>query len=257
MVPVCASAEGSDLSRFFKTWAAIAVVLFALAASDMTAQTTGVALPAKISDPSPDAVSSRTWEFGPFAQGGTGVGDRFNYQFFSLGFQAGRNLTPIIHAGPFTGRFEMDVNIMPLWQAYTPSPYTVVTTTPSGTETQHYGGGVFRGVSVTPVTFRWNFRPASRRFMPWFQAAAGCIYTTHKFPPDLEVPKGTPGGTSVFNFSPQGGIGFHYFKRQDRFKDRSFDLGLNAIHISSASLGDRNPGVNASLWVQIGYTWWK
>ena len=195
----------------------------------------------------------RTWEFGPFTQGGTGVGDRFNYQFFSLGIQAGRNLTPIIHAGPFTGRFEMDVNIMPLWQAYTPSPYSVVVTTPDGPVTENHGGGVFRGVSVTPVTFRWNFRPTSRRFMPWFQAAAGCIYTTHKFPPDLEVPKGTPGGTSVFNFSPQGGIGFHYFKRDNR----SFDLGLNAIHISSASLGDRNPGVNASLWVQIGYTWWK
>jgi hypothetical protein len=29
------------------------------------------------------------------------------------------------------------------------------------------------------------------------------------------------------------------------------------VHISSASLGDRNPGVNASIQVQVGYTIWK
>jgi len=29
------------------------------------------------------------------------------------------------------------------------------------------------------------------------------------------------------------------------------------VHISSASLGDRNPGVNASVQVQLGYTFWK
>jgi hypothetical protein len=38
---------------------------------------------------------------------------------------------------------------------------------------------------------------------------------------------------------------------------RSIDLGVNGVHISSASLGDRNPGVNASLQIQVGYTWWK
>jgi hypothetical protein len=62
-----------------------------------------------------------------------------------------------------------------------------------------------------------------------------------------------PGGTSVWNFSPQGGGGVHWFTGSKR----SIDLGLNAVHISSASLGDRNPGVNASLQVQVGYTWWK
>ena len=40
-------------------------------------------------------------------------------------------------------------------------------------------------------------------------------------------------------------------------EERSIDLGINAVHISSASLGDRNPGVNASIQVQIGYTFWK
>jgi hypothetical protein len=115
------------------------------------------------------------------------------------------------------------------------------------------GGGTYTGVSLTPVIFRWDFLTRSRRFQPWFQGAGGLIYTTHKFPPEILVPHGTPGGTSVWNFSPQGGIGFHYFTRPSR----SIDLGVNAVHISSASLGDRNPGVNASIQVQLGYTFWK
>jgi hypothetical protein len=152
---------------------------------------------------------------------------------------------------------------MPLWQAYTPAPHQeefpcVV----SGQNTNcllPVGGGTFRGVSLTPVIFRWNFLTKSRRFQPWFQGAGGLIYTTHKFPPNiLSTPTvngvpGIDGGTSVWNFSPQGGIGVHWFTRPKR----SIDLGVNGVHISSASLGDRNPGVNASIQVQLGYTFWK
>jgi hypothetical protein len=122
-----------------------------------------------------------------------------------------------------------------------------------------YGGGTFRGVSLTPVILRWNFLTRSRRVQPWVQAAGGLIYTTHKFPPNYGSAQvdGQPvlvdGGTSVWNFTPQGGGGFHYFIRPKR----SIDVGVNAVHISSASLGDRNPGVNASIQIQVGYTFWK
>jgi len=203
--------------------------------------------------PSSDPRVSGKWELGPFAMGGSGVGDRSDYQFFALGFQVGRVLTPVIHAGPLSGRFELGANVMPLWQAYTPAPHSEVVTSGGQTSTVQIGGGTFTGLSVTPVIFRWNFATRSKRFMPWFQGAGGFIYTTEKFPPTIEVPKGTPGGTSVYNFSPQGGVGFHYFIRPRR----SIDFGLNAVHISSASLGDKNPGVNASLQMQVGYTWWK
>ena len=196
---------------------------------------------------------SRKWEFGPFLNYGNGVGDRTDFHFFAAGFQAGRTLTPIIHAGPLTGRFEFGANVMPLFQAYTPAAHTDIVDTPNGPLTQNIGGGTFTGASITPVVFRWNFHPESRRLMPWFQAQAGVLYTTHKFPPTIEVPEGTPGGTSVWNFRSGAGIGFHYFTRPRR----SVDFALNAEHISSASLGDRNPGVNASLQFQVGYTWWK
>jgi hypothetical protein len=196
---------------------------------------------------------ARSWEFGPFANGGTGVGDRSDFQFFSAGFQLAKPLTPVLHAGILTGQFEFGGNAMPLWQAYTPAPHEQTYNCAGEPCELPVGGGTYRGVSLTPVILRWNFLTRSRRFQPWFQGAGGLIYTTHKFPPDVLVPQGTPGGTSVWNFSPQGGIGFHYFTRAKR----SVDVGVNAVHISSASLGDRNPGVNASMQVQVGYTFWK
>jgi hypothetical protein len=202
---------------------------------------------------------ARSWEYGPFLNWGTGVGDRSDYKFFWGGFQIGKPITPVIHAGKLSGQFELSGNIMPLWQAYTPAPHeqTFSYPCPGGGGTCSYvapeGGGTYYGVSLTPAIFRWNFLTSSRRFQPWFQGAGGLIYTTHKFPPDQLVPQGTPGGTSVWNFSPQGGAGLHYFVRPKR----SIDVGINAVHISSASLGDKNPGVNASIQIQVGYTYWK
>ena len=199
------------------------------------------------------------WEYGPFLNFGTGVGDRSDFKFFWGGVELGRTLTPVIHAGVLSGQFQLAGNIMPLWQAYTPAAhlqqYTCIT--PGGVEVPCQlptGGGTFRGVSLTPVIFRWDFLTHWRRIQPWFQGAGGLIYTTHKFPPNILTNKalGINGGTSVWNFSPQGGGGVHYFLRGGR----SVDVGINAVHISSASLGDRNPGVNASLQFQIGYTWW-
>lgn len=196
----------------------------------------------------------KSWEFGPEANWGTGVGNRDTFRFFWSGFQMGKVLTPVVHAGMFSGQFELGGNINPLWLAFTPPPHIAqFPVRGGGSYSAPEGGGTYHGVSLTPVIFRWNFLTRSSRFQPWFQAAGGLIYTTHKFPPDQLVPHGTPGGTSVWNFAPQGGVGFHYFLRHQR----SIDFGVNAVHISSASLGDRNPGVNASIQLQAGYTFWK
>lgn len=196
------------------------------------------------------AHQQRTWEYGPFINYGNGLGDRSDFKFLSAGFQLGRQLFP----GTHSGSFEFGANIMPLWQAYTPAPHmqpVIIGGVNYGAAP--YGGGTYRGVSITPVIFRWNFPTWWERIQPWVQGAGGVIYTTHKFPPDELVVHGTPGGTSVWNFSPQGGGGIHIFTRSRR----SIDVGVNGEHISSASLGDKNPGVNASIQVQVGYTFWK
>lgn len=200
----------------------------------------------------------RSWEMGPIVYFGQGTGNRDQDRFFSAGFQIGKPLTPVLHAGILSGQFELGGNIQPFWQAYTPAPHTQLYKCGSqdGEPVPCYlpvGGGTFTGFSLTPVIFRWNFLTRSQRVQPWFQGAGGLIYTTHKFPPDVLLPHGLPGGTSVWNFSPQGGIGIHWFTGPKR----SIDIAVNGVHISSASLGDRNPGVNAMVQIQAGYTWWK
>jgi len=201
---------------------------------------------------------NRSWEYGPFINWGTGVGNRSDFKFLSGGVQLGKPLSPVVHAGIFSGQFEFGGNIMPLWQAYTPAPHlqAATCTDRNGAPvscTLQYGGGTFYGVSLTPVILRWNFLTSNRRIQPWFQGAGGLVYTTHKFPPNFLSSPTINGGTCVWNFEPQGGFGVHYFTRPKR----SIDLGVNGVHISSASLGDRNPGVNASIQVQVGYTVWR
>lgn len=206
----------------------------------------------------------RNWAYGVFGNYGVGVGERSAYKFLWAGFHMSKPLSPVVQAGLFSGQFEFGGEIMPLWQSYTPAPHLQPVNC-VGTDGQAescllpFGGGTFRGVSLEPVILRWNFLTKSRHFQPWFQGAGGLIYTTHKYPPNFQstptvngVP-GIDGGTSVWNFTPQGGFGVHYFTRAKR----SIDLGVNAVHISSASLGDRNPGINASIQIQAGYTFWK
>lgn len=201
-----------------------------------------------------------SWEISPFVNYGRGIGgNRSQYSFFWAGVEAGKVLTPVIHAGIFSGQFQYAANILPLWLAFTPAPHNELFTCSSNDQPVPcylpVGGGTFHGVSITPVILRWNFLTHAHRLQPWFQGAGGLIYTTHKFPPNIlsNPALGIDGGTSVWNFSPQGGVGVHYFTGTGR----SIDVGVNAVHISSASLGDRNPGVNASLQVQVGYTFWR
>ena len=112
---------------------------------------------------------------------------------------------------------------------------------------------------MTGVGFAVGFRSQ--------QGAGGLLWTNHKYPAYGGVPicttacttttsygdNGPNDDTSVWNFTPQFGVGAHYFLNAHR----SVDLGANAIHISSASLGDRNPGINASVQFTLGYSWWK
>lgn len=205
--------------------------------------------------PAEGTLSKLPWEWGPFFQGGKGVGDRSDFTLLSAGVRLGKVITDEHLPGILRGQFEYAGELIPYWQALTPPPHEqVVYFTIDGQQYFYeapFGGGTFHGVSLMPIILRWDFK-AHGRIAPFFQGAGGLIYTTHKFPPDQLVVHGTPGGTSVWNFSPQGGVGIQYFLSPQR----SIMFSANAIHISSASLGDKNPGVNASVQFQIGYTFW-
>ena len=200
----------------------------------------------------------RPLEIGVIAQGGFGLTDnRGGFKFLMAGVHAGKVLTPNIGPGPLHGNFEYAVEVFPFWQSYTPKFQRTMCTAPNTCSAPYTVGGTFTGASITPIILRWNFT-GSHRITPWFQGGGGVLWTNHKYPafggpPYNVVNNGPNSDASVWNFTPQAGIGAHYFIRPRR----SVDFGFNAVHISSSSLGDKNPGVNASLQFSLGYTWWK
>ncbi len=206
--------------------------------------------------PASAALATDPWELGVFFGGGVGVGDRSDFSFTNAGVRAGKVLTEPHLPGFLRGQFEYAVELLPYWQSFTPAggirPTRYSFNGQVGSLPLPYNGGTFTGVSITPIMLRWDLTP-HKRLAPYLQGAGGLLWTNHKYPPDVIVPEGTPGGTSVWNFTPQGGVGLHYFLRNRQ----AIDLQASAIHISSASLGDRNPGVNASVQFQIGYSWWR
>lgn len=199
---------------------------------------------------------TKPFEYGVFADGGLGTNNRDNYHFFNLGMHAGKVLTAPSGKGWLRGQFEYGVEVMPFWQAYTPVMERTNCYQAAAEMAYCTGGfktgGTYSGVSIVPIILRWNLTQG-RRWMPWVQGAGGMIWTNHKFPP--VGPRPAPGhlGTSVFNFTPQFGVGAHYFLRPRQ----SIDFSANAMHISNSSLGDANPGVNATVQFAVGYTWWR
>ena len=201
--------------------------------------------------------------YGVVFQGGFGITDnRGGFSFLQAGVHAGRVLTNNYGSGILRGNFEYAAELFPYWESFTPTFPRVSCTQPPGSAaiicSQPYTvGGTFHGVTLTPIILRWNFARHGK-LVPWAQAAGGVLWTNHKYPAYGSLAtnlatNGPNGETSVWNFTPQGGIGLHYFTRSNR----SIDFSANGEHISSASLGDRNPGVNASVQFTVGYSWWK
>lgn len=197
-------------------------------------------------DPVHDVMQHKPWDRGAFIDGGFGTTGETGDHFLNAGFRLGKVLTGAAGPGLLRGQFEFAIQLIPYWQSFTPkTTYSLTTGSPPQTREVTTGGN-YTGLSLTPVIFRWDM-VHWKRVMPWIQGGGGLIWTNHKFPPNGAR------GTSVWNFEPQGGVGIHYFVKPKQ----SITFGANAVHISNASLGDANPGVNATVQFQIGYTWWK
>ncbi len=184
------------------------------------------------------------WDRAVFMDGGFGTSGETSDHFLNAGVRLGKVLTEPALPGVLRGQFEYAIELIPYWQAFTPKQtYTLTTVNPPRLVTT---GGTYPGLSMTPIILRWNL-VRWKRVMPWVQGAGGLIWTNHKFPPNGSR------GTSVWNFEPQFGLGIHYFVKPGQ----AITFAANAVHISNASLGDANPGINATVQFQIGYTWWK
>ncbi len=174
-----------------------------------------------------------------------------NLNFYSGGVQLGRVLVRAGESRCFGGNGEAVVEILPFWDAVVPRQTVVLRAGPL-VESLHVPSISRHGASVTPLLLRWNFTRLvkSGRVVPYAQLGGGLLWTARKFP---NVSGGPTKTTSRINFTPQGALGAHVFVR-DR---QSVDWRVEAIHYSSAGIGDYNPGVGVTLQFGIGYSWWK
>jgi lipid A 3-O-deacylase len=207
--------------------------------------------------PMRETMSRNPWNWGVFFDGGASASVTPSSTYLSLGVRGGKVLTAPSGPGLLRGQFEYGFEVMPWWQARTATfeRYNLTATTNpniAAVSGPYQSGGTYNGISVTPVVLRWDLE-GSRRIMPFVQGGGGLIWTNHKFPPVGPFPAPGHQGTSVWNFTPQFGVGFQYFLKPRR----SITFNANAVHISDASLGDANPGENATVQFQIGYSWWK
>jgi hypothetical protein len=177
------------------------------------------------SDDDAAAIRREHWVTGVTAGGGVGLVDRTNVKFTRAGVRFGRVMTGEHGKGLMRGTFELDAEITPvdyvLWGGYR----------------DVYGFG------INPVVLKWNFT-SGRKMIPYLMTQNGMLHTKVKVP---------PGNTSTVNFTSGVGAGFNYFLKPGR----SVNFDVRAIHLSNASLGDHNPGVNAGLQFSVGYNWWK
>jgi len=182
-----------------------------------------------------------TFEFGVWAGGGTGVGERSQTKFFNTGVRLGKVLTGDFGPGFLHGNFEFVGDIVPLWLIWQDS--FRVRTDANGqpiaipVRERVYGG------SFHPVILKWNFT-RNKRVVPYIAAEGGVLFTKDDVPfPD----------TSNVNFTPGGDFGVQIFTKQRQ----AVVFSVHATHISNASMGDHNPGVNASVLFRLGYHWYK
>ncbi|HEX6772095.1 MAG TPA: acyloxyacyl hydrolase [Acidobacteriaceae bacterium] len=208
--------------------------------------------------PLQETMRDHPWNWGAFFSSGFSAGDKPSSSYLSVGVRAGKVLTEPHGRGLLRGQFEYSGEIMPWWQGRTDTftrfnLYATDDPNIAAISGPYKTGGAYNGISITPILLRWDFATGTRRILPLIQGGGGLIWTNHKFPPVGPFPAPGHQGTSVWNFTPQFGVGVQYFLRPKR----SITFNANAIHISNASLGDANPGVNATVQFQIGYSWWK
>ena len=168
-----------------------------------------------------DVLRHPGWNKGLFIGGGTSVASSPSGQSLLIGFRLGRVLTNEHGSGFLRGTFEMAGDIIPLDEYW-------------------IHGGQYAG-GINPFIAKWNFTSPCK-VAPYIAAVGGVLFSTRNLP---------PGDTAQINFTSGAEVGVQMFGKERN----SWDLAVKAYHLSNASIGNHNPGINASLQFMLGYTW--
>lgn len=182
---------------------------------------------------------SRPFSVTPWGGYGNGVGKAADWHFFEAGVRFGKVLTHEVGTGFFRGNLEFSGDAIPLYLVRQPvivqaAPNDFVRT---GATQTIYGGG------INPFVWKWNFT-RGKKIAPFAGIDGGVLFTSQDMPqPD----------TSVVNFASGAEFGAHFF----RSEKHAITLSGHVLHISNASIGNHNPGLNTTLHIRLGYTWFK
>ena len=175
--------------------------------------------------PATDSVQAlRTpgWNYGFYVGGSQSFANTPSAQTFLIAGRVGRVLIHELGSKALRGSFEMAIDIIPInefWIA---------------------GNSQYAG-AINPFIAKWNFT-GGKTVSPYLAAVGGVVFSPSNLP---------PGDTSQVNFTSGAELGAQWFHRPKQ----SWDFAVKIYHLSNASIGNKNPGINGAVQFMVGYTW--
>jgi lipid A 3-O-deacylase len=162
------------------------------------------------------------WNKGIFVGGSTSFANTPSAQTFLAGARFGRVLTHELGSNALRGSFEMAVDIIPINEFW-------------------IGGHAQYAAAINPFIAKWNFT-GGKSVSPYLAAVGGVVFSSTNLP---------PGDTSQVNFTSGAELGAQWFRREKN----SLDFAVKIYHLSNASIGNKNPGINGAVQFMVGYAW--
>ena len=162
------------------------------------------------------------WNKGIFVGGSTSFANTPSAQTCLAGARFGRVLTHELGSNALRGSFEMAVDIIPINEFW-------------------IGGNAQYAGAIDPFVAKWNFT-GGKTVSPYLAAVGGVLFSSSNLP---------PGDTSQVNFTSGAEMGMQWFRQSKN----SIDFAVKIYHLSNASIGTKNPGINGAVQFMVGYTW--
>jgi hypothetical protein len=168
------------------------------------------------------ALRTPGWNYGFYVGGSQSFANTPSAQTFLIAGRIGRVFTHELGSNALRGSYEMAIDIIPInefWIA---------------------GNSQYAG-AINPFIAKWNFT-GGKSVSPYIAAVGGVVFSPSNLP---------PGDTSQVNFTSGAELGAQWFHRPKQ----SWDFAVKIYHLSNASIGNKNPGINGAVQFMVGYTW--
>ena len=169
-----------------------------------------------------EALRSPGWNYGFYVGGSESFANTPTAQTFLIAGRFGRVLTHQLGSNALRGSFEMAVDLIPINEFW-------------------IGGNAQYAGAIDPFIAKWNFT-GGETVSPYVAAVGGVVFSSK----DLPVPN-----SSQVNFTSGMEMGAQWFRQSKN----SIDFAVKIYHLSNASIGTLNPGINGAVQFMVGYTW--